>query len=570
MPASVGAEAVTRRRRAHHLRAVGSAVRVLAATIVVVACAVAAPDQLAGVGYGAAFVWVPVAAGVEALRRRADEGRPREQLIATAAAALTDVAALTVVVLVAPTTAPFLAWIPFLMVALYGQSDVRLGAVVAAAAVGMAAAAQQQIPLPGNDLMVLGLYGTTLIGVTWLQRGWQTSQAETSTALSLAHGRAEAVISTIADAVVVTGAGGRIRELNPAAARTLECSTDVSATPRCHEVLELRHGGALLDCSAGCPLLDRSGADDAGVEVSRMLATGAVQPLLATAKVLHDAAGRPVEVVHSLRDISELKRAQEAQTLFLATATHELKTPLTLILGYAEMLRTRTDIDEHNRQVALETIHRRATELDRIVEQLLLSSRIGSGRLLLTTVVGDVTSVVQEAVGTLAAVTDRPLTFEVDGAPTEVHHSADALSTLLDHLLDNALKYSPDGGPIEVRLTTTDDTVDLSVRDHGIGMTAEQQERCFDRFWQAEHDAVRRFAGTGLGLYIVRSLATAMGAGLSIESAPGEGTTFRIHLRRADRDPAAEPRDAVVLPRVGERTMVDEFLRQAGLRGAAS
>lgn len=408
----------------------------------------------------------------------------------------------------------------------------------------------------------------------WLQRGWEASRAETSVALSLAHGRAETVLANIADAVLVTGPGGRVLRINPAGERTLGCSADAAVGSPCQEVFELRRDGARLDCSRGCALVGTDGAHDAGVELTRSLPTGVVQPLLATARAVRGPDGEVLEVVHSLQDITELKRAQDAQTLFLATATHELKTPLTLIVGFAEMLRQRPDMDEQQRDLAASTIHRRALELDRIVEQLLLSSRIGSGHLQLEVDAGDVVATVREVVGAFTAVTpDRGIRWHVEPGPLpDADHEPGALRTVLEHLLDNALKYSPEGGPVEVGVTRTEDRVDISVTDQGIGMTPEQQRRCFDRFWQAEGDSVRRFAGTGLGLYIVRSLVAAMHGSLTVVSAPGQGTTFRIRLARSDAPAAAPdaPSAATTASPDGERALVDEFMRQAGLREASS
>lgn len=513
-----------------------------------------------------ALVWVPSVGVVDMVRRR----RPRRW--GTPAAAALDVVGLAVVVAAVPSVAPVATWLPFVLVALYSQQDLRVGITLAVVAVGVATAAQLQAPLPGPDLVPVLLYAVVLGGVVWLQRGWEASRAETSVALSLAHGRAETVLANIADAVVVTGPGRRVHRINPAGEHTLGCSAGVAVGAACHDVFELRRNGVRLDCSRGCPLLATEGASDAGVELTRSLPTGVVQPLLATARAVQGPDGEAIEVVHSLQDITELKRAQDAQTLFLATATHELKTPLTLIVGFAEMLRHRPDMDEQQRDLAASTIHRRALELDRIVEQLLLSSRIGSGHLELELTAGDVTDTVREVVGAFTGITpDREIHWYSDAGPLpDADHEPGALRTVLEHLLDNALKYSPDGGPVEVGVTRTDRGVDISVTDQGIGMTPDQQRRCFDRFWQAEGDSVRRFAGTGLGLHIVRSLVDAMHGSLTVISAPGEGTTFRITLVRTDAPDAPDAPDVPLTPPDGERTMVDEFMRQAGLREAPS
>jgi signal transduction histidine kinase len=102
--------------------------------------------------------------------------------------------------------------------------------------------------------------------------------------------------------------------------------------------------------------------------------------------------------------------------------------------------------------------------------------------------------------------------------------------------------------------------VSISVSDHGIGMDAEQAEHCFDRFWQAESTDVRRFGGTGIGLYIVQSLVDAMDGTITVDSEPGEGTTFAVHLRREGAVPEQAP-----MAGAGEPTSIREFMRQIGV-----
>jgi signal transduction histidine kinase len=140
----------------------------------------------------------------------------------------------------------------------------------------------------------------------------------------------------------------------------------------------------------------------------------------------------------------------------------------------------------------------------------------------------------------------------------------EAVTTIVDHLLDNAVKYSPDGGLIEATARANDSWVELCVADHGIGMDAEQAAHCFEKFWQAESSDVRRFGGTGIGLYIVRSLAEAMGGEIGVESAPLRGSTFVVRLVRAGTTPPAETVTDQA-PGVGEPSVIREFMRQIGI-----
>jgi signal transduction histidine kinase len=263
---------------------------------------------------------------------------------------------------------------------------------------------------------------------------------------------------------------------------------------------------------------------------------GGRQPLLVTALPVVNRDGAVVEVVHSFRDITRLKQADEAKTLFLATASHELKTPLTVIRGFSQMLvLPDSQMNEEERGAALRAIDVRARQLTGIVDRLLLSSRIESGRIDLSVEAVDGMPILLEQVTALRAATSREVMLDIDDVLPELLVDAGAFTTVVDHLLDNAAKYSPGGGPIILYATAVADHVEFTVSDEGVGMTEEQAAHCFDRFWQAEGSDVRRFGGTGIGLYIVRSLVEAMNGTVTVSSAPGEGAAFTVELARADR-----------------------------------
>src|SRR5206468_383278 len=162
---------------------------------------------------------------------------------------------------------------------------------------------------------------------------------------------------------------------------------------------------------------------------------------------VHTGAGEVAEVVHSFRDISELKRADEAKTMFLATASHELKTPLTVILGFTQAIRAGW-LDDEKRDSALRSIESRAKELSRIVDRLLLTGRIESGRVALELAIVPLREIMEERAGALATVTERKLVLEADDDLPDVIGDPQAIPTILDHLLENAVKYSPDGEDI--------------------------------------------------------------------------------------------------------------------------
>ncbi|MEY2421858.1 MAG: two-component system, OmpR family, phosphate regulon sensor histidine kinase PhoR [Acidimicrobiaceae bacterium] len=390
------------------------------------------------------------------------------------------------------------------------------------------------------DGFAVAAYPIVVGALVWLLDTAAMERWKASDRVLRLHEKSDAILTGVAEAVMVTSPYGRIAQWNHAAELTFGCPFERAQGRTCQDVLALRMDTRVLDCSIGCALLAVHGATGtmtgSDVEVWRLEATGERQPLLATALPVVDREGAVVEVVHSFRDITRLKQADEAKTLFLATASHELKTPLTVIRGFSQMLvLPENKMSEEERAAALRAIDVRARQLTGIVDRLLLSSRIESGHIDLTVEAVDGSPILLEQVTALRAATARDVILEIDEALPDLLVDPAAFTTVVDHLLDNAVKYSPGGGPVIVYACAVDDHVELTVSDEGVGMTQEQAAHCFDRFWQAEHSDVRRFGGTGIGLYIVRSLVAAMNGTITVSSSPGEGAAFTVELLRADR-----------------------------------
>jgi PAS domain S-box-containing protein len=381
-----------------------------------------------------------------------------------------------------------------------------------------------------------------------------------------ALGRTEAVLERVADGVVVTGGDGTIQRTNRAARRLIGPAADDAGGSPCAAVLGLHVGERQLDCSHGCALLGEPSATSPGVDAWRMRADGRRQPLLVSASQVLARDGSVSEVVHSLRDITALKQADEAKTMFLATASHELKTPLTVILGFAQTMLSGKLSSEQSEQ-ALRSIERRAGELTRIVDRLLLTGRIESGRVTVQPHAMPVGEILSERCASLASATGRDVQTAVPDDLPDALADADALTTVVDHLIDNAVKYSPDGQAVRVTAHPTPAHIEIAFADRGIGMDAEQVDRCFERFWQAESTDIRRFGGTGVGLYIVRSLVEAMNGTVIARSELGTGSTFVVRLPRAVPETGTEPApvEDVAAGVLGERSMIKEFMRQIGI-----
>lgn len=378
--------------------------------------------------------------------------------------------------------------------------------------------------------------------------------------------RMRAILEGIADGVFVTDPRGKIRLWNRAAERISGTPASRAIGRDCSIALNLKVHGKPLDCSKGCALLDMYGAKAAaeGIEACRLRRDLRKQPLLVTVSEVKASSGSTTEFVHTVRDITAIKLADEAKTMFLATASHELKTPLTVIIGFTELLRDGSLSAEQLDQ-ALRSIDSRARELSKIVDRLLLTGRIDAGRLRLELKPLPIAELARDRAESMGGAMERSITIELPESLPMIVGDEDALSTVLDHLLDNAIKYSPDGGDIELRVRTAGTLIEICVIDHGVGMDDEQAAHCFDRFWQAESTDVRRFGGTGIGLYIVKSLVEAMGGRVGVESGIGTGSTFTVLLQRARPGAIEQARGEEEFAERGRRSMIEEFMRQIGV-----
>jgi len=545
------------RRRERERPLVGLLCRVVVLCGLAVALPLVAARDLVVPATAAIAVHLPVTTILDVRRART----ARRSLRLDLASVLADVALLSTLGLLAARWSPF-GVITLAMAAFHRWRYGALPAVAGlATTVGAASVAVATGRVPADWLDVSGLLfaGALLL---WLGDEQAAHQHVFRRGLSLVSGRAEAVLSGIGEAIVTTDPAGRVRTLNPAAVRLTGCEADEARARRCDDVLGLRVDGRPLSCAGGCALLR---GDHRSAELWRVGPAGQRQPLLADAVPLHGPDGEVVEVVHSLRDITSLKAADEAKTMFLATASHELKTPLAVIKGFAQLLRSGAPAEVHEH--ALESIDRRAGELASIVDRLLLSSRIEFGEVDLDPELAPIGRAVARRAAEFGQAAAREVRIDVPDVLPAAWVDTSALDTVLDHLLENAAKYSPDGGPIDVGVRAADEELVLEVSDRGVGMDADQVDHCFERFWQAQRGDGRRFDGTGIGLYIVRSLVRAMAGEVGVESAPGAGSTFRVRLRTRPPEQPAPAGVATPPRRDGEQSMIREFMRQVGVLG---
>jgi PAS domain S-box-containing protein len=244
------------------------------------------------------------------------------------------------------------------------------------------------------------------------------------------------------------------------------------------------------------------------------------------------------ELVIDFRDVSEAKALEEAKSLFLATTSHELRTPITIVQGFASTLVNRWDkLSDEDRRSAVATIAERSRSLGRLVEQLLLGSRAGAKELTVTIEEFELGRLLEGAVTAFRSLSDKHrVRLSIEPELPVVSGDAMATDIILGQLLENAFKYSPDGGTVSVRAFAEGHELVVTVEDEGVGIAPGDHERIFERFVQGEAGDRRRFGGVGLGLYIVKKLALAQYGDISAHSRPSGGTCMRLALRRAGLD----------------------------------
>jgi two-component system phosphate regulon sensor histidine kinase PhoR len=234
-----------------------------------------------------------------------------------------------------------------------------------------------------------------------------------------------------------------------------------------------------------------------------------------------------------LHDITELRRLERVRRDFVANVSHEFKTPLTAIQGFAETLLSGALDDKANRKHFVEIIREHARRLARLTDDLLKLSRIEAGRLELEIRPIRVEALVSGCVETARLnAKSRGLQIVVDlqqNAPA-VRGDGAQLGEVLQNLLDNALQYTPSGGQIEVKARANGHNIVFTVTDTGIGIPESDLERIFERFYRVDAARSREAGGTGLGLAIARHIVDAHGGRIWVESAVGQGSRFHFSI----------------------------------------
>ena len=342
--------------------------------------------------------------------------------------------------------------------------------------------------------------------------------------------RSEAILAHIADGIVAVDREDRIVLWNAMAEQITGVPASEALGRRVVEVLQRDLAG--------------DAAETPGERQVSILRGGKEVWLSLTEAVMLDPAGAVAGRIFAFRDVSSERVVEQMKSDFVSTVSHELRTPLTSIYGFAEtLMRSDIDFSGEERATFLGYIVSESERLIGIVDDLLNIARLEAGTLGLSLAATDVGEVARESLARVEDVSPNGHRFEVDVDPGALIVRADRekLAQIFLNLVDNAVKFSPEGGAIRIAARRRADTAEISITDEGPGIARADQQRIFTKFFRSEGVTQSGVEGTGLGLFLARGLLAAMGGRIWVESQEGQGASFTFELPLAHGETAETP-----------------------------
>jgi len=338
----------------------------------------------------------------------------------------------------------------------------------------------------------------------------------------------EAVLSSMVEGVIAVDMEERVISMNHAAAKMLGCDP---AEARGRSIQEVVRNTVLQD------FVKNALSSRKAVEEEIVLSSESDRFLNGHGTLLCDAEGRQIGAVIVLNDMTRLMRLEKIRREFVANISHEIKTPITAIKGFVETLRDGAVENREDVERFLEIIGKHVDRLEAIIEDLLSLSRIEqeAGREEIVLDEGRLKDVLETAIQVCeAGAMAKKIEIELSCAEEIVAKiDSQLLEQAVVNLIDNAIKYSSEGKTVWVEASQMGNETLISVRDQGCGIEKRHLPRLFERFYRADKARSRQMGGTGLGLAIVKHIAQAHGGHVTVESIPGKGSTFSIHLPMA-------------------------------------
>ncbi len=349
-----------------------------------------------------------------------------------------------------------------------------------------------------------------------------------------AERRWDAVVNTIQEAVFVLDGEGTIVQANPLAARMIELAGGGITLAERMELIEFRdEQGREIPADRTGGRRSLSGEIVRG-EINHLVfkRTGERRSYRITTAPMRDG-DRIHSVVVVLADVTEEVAFDRLKREVLAALAHEFKTPVAIVKGYAQHMSKRPDTSPAERPMVA-AIERASNRLQKLIDDLVEVSGISLGRLVLYQEPVELTAMLCSVARWAAPMATHHRL--VVNAPEAVAVSADRvrLEQAVRRLVDNAIRYSPPGGDVEIAVAQSDNDVVISVRDRGIGIPADQQHRIFELFFRAHAGTPHDVGGLGIGLFMAREITVRHGGAMWFESEEGRGSTFYMRLPRAE------------------------------------
>ena len=332
------------------------------------------------------------------------------------------------------------------------------------------------------------------------------------------------ILEGMGEGVLMMDSGGNIEFMNPACRRMLHLTRPAQG----QKIIELVRKLELDQAIESVFDQRKSQRLEMDLDNPRRNMVANIYP------VLKDDALRGAVLV--LQDFTELRKLENVRRDFVANVSHELRTPLTSLRGYAETLLENKDLDAGTRNSFHATIYKNATRLSALIDDLLTLSSLESGSQHLQTETVDLK---QAAEGVIASVESlwqtKKQTCVLSSDPNVlVEANRRGIEQVLYNLLDNAIKYTPEGGSIDVSIRRNGKGIRVAVDDTGIGIPSPELPRIFERFYRVDKSRSREMGGTGLGLAIVKHIVQLHGGTIEVSSAINKGSTFAFQLPAAE------------------------------------
>ena len=321
------------------------------------------------------------------------------------------------------------------------------------------------------------------------------------------------VTRSLSEGLVLLNSSGTILSINPAAARLLEVTQNCLGAD-----FSVANQNEAVTALAEQALRGKKGEMTVSLPAGKFLA--AASPVR--------SEGIVFGVVLLLFDVTQKHQAEQLRREFTANVSHELKTPLHAISGYAELMKSGL-VPPQDTASFSEKIYSEAQRLIRLVEDTLRLSRLDEGTLDMQWTDLDLMDSAQAALQELSAPAELAgVTLHLEGCHASIRGIPQLVSAILFNLTDNAVKYNRPGGSVTLKIEDREDRVLLTVSDTGIGIPGDQQERVFERFYRVDKSHSKEVGGTGLGLSLVKHAALILGAEITLNSTPGTGTTVSV------------------------------------------